>query len=192
MIRPISFYFFFMNIIVIPDASMIVIPLIEKNGHTYLSPSNFSRHDNMDICEGNLTFDNLITKYSSSEIPSGVKSRLFLFSKVIDEADAAIIIGKRPNNYKKLYSPLNDLILFGGNACNNAHSLFVKIVNDLDIPTLKLAFPTTQAEIISLIDKTNYFLRNLDSIDEIGVDLRPKRKQYSVYKIKKILNNVNP
>lgn len=178
-----------MNIIVIPDASMIVIPLIEKNGHTYLSPSNFSRYDNMDICEGNLTFDSLITKYSSSELPSGVKSRLFLFSKVIDKADAAIIIGRRPKNYKKLYSPLNDLILFGGNACNNAHSLFVKIVNDLDIPTLKLAFPTSQREIIELIDKTNLFLRNLDSIEEIGVDLTPQKERYPVFELKKILNN---
>lgn len=178
-----------MNVIVIPDSSMIVIPLIEKNGHSYLSPSNFSRYDNTDICEGNLTFDTLITKYSSSELPSGVKSRLFLFSKVIDRADAAIIIGKRPKNYKKLYTPLNDLILFGGNACNNAHSLFVKIVNDLDIPTLKLAFPTTQREIIDLIDKTNYFLRSLHSVDEIGVDLTPKNEKYSVSEVKKILNN---
>ena len=92
-----------MNVIVIPDASMIVIPLIEKNGHTYLSPSNFSKYDNMDICDGNLTFNSLITKYSSSELPSGVKSRLFLFSKIIDDADAAIIIGKRPKNYKRMY-----------------------------------------------------------------------------------------
>lgn len=180
-----------MKIIVIPDTSMIVIPLIERNGHTYLSPTGFSRYDNMDICEGNLTFDSLITKYSSSELPSGVKSRLFLFSKVIDKADAAIIIGKRPDNYKKLYSPLNDLILFGGNACNNAHSLFVKIVDDLDIPTLKLAFPTTQREIIDLIDKTNFFLKNLHSIEEIGVDLKPKKEKYPISEVKKILNNTN-
>jgi putative methanogenesis marker protein 5 len=145
----------------------------------------------MDICEGNLTFDNLITRYSSSELPSGVKSRLFLFSKVIDKADAAIIIGKRPKDYERLYSPLNDLILFGGNACNNAHSLFVKIVNDLDIPTLKLAFPTTQREIIDLIDKTNFFLRNLHSIDEIGVGLRPEKERYPISEVKKILNNTN-
>ncbi len=31
-----------MNVIVIPDNSSIVIPLIEKNGHTYLLHSNFS------------------------------------------------------------------------------------------------------------------------------------------------------
>lgn len=178
-----------MNIIVIPDASMIVIPLIEKNGHTYLSPSNFSRYDNMDICEGNLTFDSLITRYSTSELPSGVKSRLFLFSKVIDKADAAIIIGKRPDNYEKMYDALNDLILFGGNACNNAHSLFVKIVNDSGIPTLKIAFPTTQSEIISLIDKTNSFLNDLKQSDEIGTDLTVKKKGYPVSEVKKILNN---
>lgn len=180
-----------MNIIVIPDASMIVIPLIEKNGHTYLSPSNFSKYDNMDICEGNLTFDNLITKYSSSELPSGVKSRLFLFSRIVDKADAVIIIGKRPKNYKRMYNSLNELILFGGNSCNNAHSLIVKIVNDLNIPTLKLEYPTTQEKIISLIDKTNVFLKNLESKSEIGVDLTSNRDKYPLDSVKKILNNKN-
>ena len=173
-----------------PDTSMIVIPLIENNGHTYLSPTNFSRDNNMDICEGNLTFDNLITKYSSSELPSGVKSRLFLFSKVVDKADAAIIIGKRPDNYEKIYNALNDLILFGGNACNNAHALFVKIVNDLDIPILKLAYPTTRDEIIELINKTNIFLKNLDTYSELGVDLKPKKDKYPVLEVKKIIDNL--
>ena len=180
-----------MNVIVVPDTSMIVIPLIEKNGHTYLSPSNFSRYDNMDVCEGNLTFDNLITRYSSSELPSGVRSRLFLFSKVIDKADAAIIIGKRPENYKRMYNALNDLILFGGNACNNAHSLFVKIVNDMDIPTLRLAYPTTQKQIIDLIDKTNRFLKDLNSYSELNVDLTPNKEKCPVSHVKKILNNTN-
>ena len=181
-----------MNIIVIPDASMIVIPLIERNGHTYLSPSNFSRYDNMDICEGNLTFDNLITRYSSSELPSGVKSRLYLFSNVIDRADAAIIIGKRPRVYERMYDSLNDLILFGGNACNNARSLMVKIVDDLDIPTLKLAYPTTQEELINLIGRTKHFLRHLESSndDDLNVDLTPKRDRHPASDVKKILDNL--
>lgn len=180
-----------MNVIVIPDSSMIVIPLIEKNGHNYISPVNFSRYDNMDICEGNLTFDNLITRYSSSELPSGVKSRLYLFSKIIDDVDAAIIIGKRPKDYKRMYDSLNELILFGGNACNNAHSLLVKIVNDLNIPVLKLAYPTTQNEIIDLIDKTNLFLKNLESLSELGADLTPKKEKCPLFDVKKILNNNN-
>ena len=80
-----------MNVVVIPDAAMIVVPLIERNGHTYLSPSNFSKYDNMDICEGNLSYDDLLNNYFSSEIPSGVRGRLFLFSRVLDKADAAIM-----------------------------------------------------------------------------------------------------
>lgn len=185
-----------MNIIVIPDAAMIVIPLIEKNGHTYLSPVNFSRYDNMDICEGNLTFNNLITKYFSSEIPSGVKSRLFLFSKVIGDADAAIVMGKRPKNYKKIYSPLNDVILFGSNACNNAHSLSLKIVEDMDIPILKLAYPTNREEIIDLIDKTNDFLRNLSEIggvandDGLTVNFHIKKDKYPLDDFKRIMDSL--
>ena len=185
-----------MNVIVVPDASMIVIPLIEKNGHTYLSPSNFSRYDNMDILEGNLTFDTLISKYSSSELPSGVRSRLFLFSKVVEKADAAILIGKRPKNRERMYDALNDLILFGGNACNNAHSLEVKIVQDLNIPTLKLAYPTNQAQVIDLINRTNDFLKNLDEIegivneDRLTADLHPKKEKYPIFDVKKLLDSL--
>jgi Uncharacterized protein conserved in archaea len=185
-----------MNVMVVPDAAMIVIPLIEKNGHTYLSPTNFSRYDNMDICEGNLAFDNIISKYSSSELPSGVKSRLFLFANVVDKADAAIIIGKRPKNYKRMYSSLNNLILFGGNSCNNARSLEIKIIQDLDIPILKLAFPKDQSQLIELIDKTNDFLRNLDNIqgtvndDNLNVNLTPVREKIPVSVIQDILDNL--
>lgn len=185
-----------MNIIVVPDASMIVIPLIEKNGHTYLSPSNFSKYDNMDICEGNFNFDNLINKHSSSELPSGIKGRLFLFSKIIDDADAAIIIGKRSENRKPMYGALNDLILFGSNSCNNAHSIFVKIIQDSDIPTLKLAYPSNQKQIIDLIDKTNSFLKDLDensldsNPDNLTVDLNHKKEKCPVFDVKRILDNL--
>lgn len=182
-----------MNVIVVPDASMIVIPLIEKNGHRYLSPSNFSKYDNMDICEGNFSFDNLINTYCSSELPSGLKGRLFLFSQVAEKADAAIIIGRRPKKRTKMYNALNDLILFGGNACNNSHSLEVKIVNDLDIPVLRLAYPTDQNQLIRLIDKTNSFLKNLDdsrNSDDLNVDLTLKKEKYPLDDVRKILDKL--
>ena len=185
-----------MNVIVVPDASMIVIPLIEKNGHNYLSPSNFSKYDNMDICEGNLVFDNFINSYFSSELPSGVKGRLFLFSNIVQKADAAIIIGRRQRNSKSMYNALNNLILFGANSCNNAHSLAVKIIDDMDIPTLKLAYPINQQQIIELIDKTNYFLKNLDKSssksnpDNLGVELFPKKDRIPVHDIKRTLDNL--
>ncbi len=182
-----------MNVIVVPDASMIVIPLIEKNGHNYLSPSNFSKYDNMDICEGNFNFHNLINTYCSSELPSGVRGRLYLFSKIVDKAEAAIIIGKRPKNHPKMYNALNDLILFGGNSCNNARSLEVKIVNDLNIPTLRLAYPKNQNDLINLIDKTNSFLKNLDDdvSDDLNVDLNIKKGQCPIRDVEEILNNNN-
>ena len=185
-----------MNVVVIPDAAMIVIPLIEKNGHTYLSPSNFSRYDNMDIYDGRLSYENILTPYLSSEVPSGIKGRLFLFANILDKADAAIVIGKRPKNHEKMYNVLNDLILFGGNSCNNAHSLTVKMVQDLNIPTLKLAYPTTQGQIIDLIDKTNSFLRNLKDIsgivneDNLSMDLKRKHDKCPVCDVEKILNNL--
>ena len=120
-------------------------------------------------------------------------------------------MGRRPKNYDRMYNALNDLILFGGNACNNAHSLEVKIIKDLNIPLLKLAYPTikdlnipllklayptNQNQIISLIDKTNYFLRNLENShkninsDDLTVDLMPKQDKYPYFDIKKILNNL--
>ena len=180
-----------MNILVIPDASMIVIPLIEKNGHTYISPTDFSRYDNMDLCKGNVSFDTLISRYSTGELPSGVKSRLYLFSKIIDDADAAIIIGRRPENRVRMYDVLNDLILFGGNACNNAHSLMVKIVEDLNIPVLKLAYPSNQDELIGLIGKTNIFLEDLKSFDDdLDVDLTPRKTKVPIEHVKKLLNNL--
>ena len=61
-----------MNIIVIPDGAMIIVPLIEKNGHTYLSPVNFSKYDN----EVNLNPDFRVNL--SSETPSGVRGRISL------------------------------------------------------------------------------------------------------------------
>ena len=184
-----------MNVIVVPDTSMIVIPLIEKNGHSYLSPSDFSKYDNRDIADGNFSFD-FLNNYSSSEIPSGVKGRLFLFSRVLHKADAAIIIGKRPRNYRKMYSSLNDLILFGGNSCNNFHSLAVKMISDLGIPTLKLPYPTTQSQIIWLIDETNLFLKNLNNDTGIvnkgnlNTDLYIKKEKYPINDLKKILNKL--
>ena len=88
-----------------------------------------------------------------------------------------------------MYDALNDLILFGSNSCNNARSLMVKIVDDMEIPTLKLAYPTTQKEIIDLISKTNDFLRNFKSSSQLDVDLRKKRYAYPFDDFKKILNN---
>lgn len=73
-----------MKVAVIPDAAMIVVPLIEKNGHEYISPTNFSKYNNMDVSGGKcddtqapytLNRDNILLggSYFSNELPSGTK-----------------------------------------------------------------------------------------------------------------------
>ena len=174
-----------MNVIVIPDGAMIIVPLIEKNGHTYLSPTNFSKYNN----ELDLNPDFKVKM--SCETPSGVRGRISLLVPIFDKADAAIVLGRRPDEYKPMYNVLNELILFCGTGCNNAHSLAVKMLSDLDIPVLKLAYPTTRREIIDLIEKVNLFLKSFDSSvsDDLNCDLKSANEKISLNDFKKILNN---
>ncbi|ALT67996.1 DUF2112 family protein [Methanobrevibacter millerae] len=174
-----------MNIIVIPDGAMIVVPLIEKNGHNYLSPTNFSKYDN----ELNLN-PNFRVKMSC-ETPSGVRGRISLLAPLLEKTDAAIILGERPQKYAPMYGVLNELILFCGNGCNNAHSLSARIVSEMDIPVLKLAYPTTRDNIIDLINRVNLFLKDFDSSisDDINTDLKKPTSKISFSDFKKILNN---
>ena len=172
-----------MNVVVIPDGAMIIVPLIEKNGRTYLSPTNFSKYNN----EVNLDPDFKVNL--SSETPSGVRGRISLLIPLLEKADAAIVLGQRPAEYEPMYDVLNELILFCGNGCNNAHSLAVKIVSNLNIPVLKLAYPTTRDEIIDLITKVNLFLKDFDSSvsDDLDCDLVNKREKVSLDEFKKII-----
>lgn len=174
-----------MNVVVIPDGAMIIVPLIEKNGHTYLSPTDFSRYNN----EVNLNPDFKVNL--SSETPSGVRGRISLLMPLLDNADAAIVLGRRPANYEPMYNVLNELILFCGNGCNNAHSLALSLVSQMDIPVLRLAYPTTREEIIELIDKVNKFLHDFDSSagDDLNVDLTDKSEKFPLDEFKKTLNN---
>ena len=173
-----------MNVVVIPDGAMIIVPLIEKNGHTYLSPTNFSRYNN----EVDLNPDFNICL--SCETPSGVLGRISLLTPLLNKADAAIILGQRPPHYTPMYSVLNELILFCGNGCRNAHSLSVKMISDLNIPTLKLAYPTSRSEIISLIGKVNIFLRNLTVAgDDLDCDLLTRKDRVDLDIFERILKN---
>ena len=174
-----------MNIIVVPDGAMIIVPLIEKNGHNYLSPTNFSKYNN----ELNLNPDFNVNM--SCETPSGVRGRISLLVPLLEKTDAAIILGQRPQKYTPMYGVLNELILFCGNGCNNAYSLSAHIIGEMDIPVLRLAYPTTREEIIDLINRVNLFLKNFDSSisDDINTDLKKRTSKISFSDFKKILNN---
>lgn len=93
-----------MKVAVIPDA-MIVVPLIEKNGHEYISPTNFSKYNNMDVsggkCDGTqapytLNRDNILlgSSYFSNELPSGIKGR-FIDTRVLGGRCVYCSFGKK-------------------------------------------------------------------------------------------------
>ena len=196
-----------MKVAVIPDAAMIVVPLIEKNGHEYISRTNFSKYNNMDVsggkCDGTqapytLNRDNILLggSYFSNELPSGIKGRLTLFSRVLELADAFIVIGKRPDHYKKMYDVLNELILFGGSGCSNERKLVMALIKDKKVPILELAYPTTRNDLINVIDRANDFLKNLTSIngivneDNLDADLKKHEGSLDYKEFKKILDDL--
>lgn len=196
-----------MKVAVIPDAAMIVVPLIEKNGHEYISPTNFSKYNNMDVSSGKcddtqapytLNRDNILlgSSYFSNELPSEVKGRLTLFSRVLELADAFIVLGKRPEHYKRMYDVLNELILFGGSGCSNERNMVMALIKDKGVPILELAYPTTRNDLIDVINRTNDFLKNLTSIngivneDNLDIDLKKPKKSLNYKEFKKILDDL--
>ena len=196
-----------MKVAVIPDAAMIVVPLIEKNGPEYISPTNFSKYNNRDVSSGKcddtqapytLNRDNILlgSSYFSNELPSGVKGRLTLFSRVLELADAFIGLGKRPEHYKRMYDVLNELILFGGSGCSNERNMVMALIKDKGVPILELAYPTTRNDLIDVINRTNDFLKNLTSIngivneDNLDIDLKKPKKSLNYKEFKKILDDL--
>ncbi len=149
-----------MKIGVIPDGAMIIVPLIEKNGHEYISPTDFSKYNNLDVSGKCGDLVDSSDSYFLNELPSGVKGRLTLFYPILEEADIFIILKRRPKHYKRMYNTLNELILFGAAGCINSYNLAISLVKDKKVPVLELAYPTTKEEIISLINCTNDFLKD--------------------------------
>ncbi len=196
-----------MKIAVLPDAAMMIVHLITKNGHEYLSSTNITEeklrqkdpYDESKFDENAPPFtmtgvETLIgNKYTSNEAPSGVRGRLSLFDRIIRESEAAIIIGQPPKGYKRMYNLLNELILFSCVSCSNHHKLTVNLLKEKGIPILEVAYPTNRDEIIKMINRVNDFLQNLDNKnkiyneDNLTVDLKPKREKISLNELKKII-----
>lgn len=171
-----------MKIAVMPDMPMMVVNLIEKNGHEYLSATNITKEDleKREAKEDNdaaIDYDkppfnmegydihNAI-RYTPFDAPSGVKGRLMLFDNVIENAEAAIIINKNPdkNGEVKMYDGLNELILFSCISCNNAYGLIVHNLREKKIPRLEVMKPRNRGELIDFINTINNFLKNADSM----------------------------
>lgn len=200
-----------MKIAVLPDAAMIIVHLITKNGHEYLSSTNISEeklrqkdpYDDSDFDENAPPFTmtgikTLIgNKYTTSEAPSGVRGRLSLFDQIIQESEAAIIIGQPPKDYKPMYNTLNELILFGCISCYNHHKLTVDLLKKKSIPILEVAYPTTRNQLICMIKRVNHFLQNLDkekiiyNDDNLTVDFKPYKEKISLDEFNEIIKEIN-
>lgn len=199
-----------MKIAVLPDAAMMIVPLITKNGHEYLSSTNISEetlrkkdpYDDSKFDESlppfTMTGENTLVgnKYTTNESPSGVRGRLSLFDKIIQESEAAIIIGQQPRKYKRMYNHLNELILFSCVSCSNQHKFTVNQLKKKNIPILQVAYPTTQREIIEMIEKVNHFLQNLDkkeiiNPDNLTVDLKRRKERIPIDELEKIIKETN-
>lgn len=196
-----------MKIAVLPDAAMMIVHLITKNGHEYLSSTNITEEklrekDPYDDSK----FDKSLppytmtgaktligNKYTTNESPSGVRGRLSLYDEIIQEAEAAIIMGLPPKNYNHMYNTLNELILFSCISCYNHFKFTVRLLKNKDIPILEVAYPTTREEIINMIDRVNDFLQNLDdkkviiNEDNLTVDLKAYEKKISLDELEEII-----
>lgn len=199
-----------MKVAVLPDAAMMIVHLITKNGHEYLSSTNISEetlrnkdpYDESDFDESlppfTMTGEKTLVgnKYTTNESPSGLRGRLSLFDRIITESEAAIIIGEPPKDYKHMYNLLNELILFSCVSCSNHHKLVVSLLKKKNIPILEVAYPTTRDEIISMIKRVDDFLKNLETRkglyndDNLSVDLKRKVNKVPLDELKNIIKKV--
>ncbi len=198
-----------MKIAIIPDGAVLVDHLVVKNNHTPLRATNYTEHEKKNTDEtGVFDYDSppfnmeghhpvWANKYVSEDTPSGLKGHLSLHQNMIEDADAAIMIGYPPKEYDRMYSPFNEVILFGSRSCHGKDSLLVYLVKKGNIPILILKYPTTRNEIISLIERVNDFLGNLDKYsnevfneDNLNVDLKTTHEKVSYEDFMSIVNDV--
>lgn len=203
-----------MKIAVIPDGAMIIVSMINRYGHEYLSSTNLSQEKlrnkdpyddsdfDMSLPPFTMTSKNALSgnKYASCESPSGLRGRMSLFDNIIENSEAAIFMGEPPLKYNHMYDTLNELILFGCVSCGNQYNLVRHILEKKDIPILKLAYPLNKKELIIFIDKIRYFLENLEdnkgnkiiyNDDNLSIDLKKHDDKLSIDDFKDIINEIN-
>ncbi|WP_455644803.1 DUF2112 family protein [Methanosphaera sp.] len=202
-----------MKIAVFPDCAMIIEHIVTKRGHELLSATNISEEDlrNRDPYDDsdfdrnappfNMEGYSVMTgnKYTSSEVPSGVRGRLCLYDNILTNAEATIIIGRKTKKAEKMYDTLNSLILFGGGTgCYNTYKIIIKYLREKNIPTLYVDYPNNRDELIEMIGQVNTFFDDLDNgdfdkymnhADDINCDNKPALDKISVDAFKNIANN---
>ena len=191
-----------MKVAIIPDSAMMILNPVIKSKHQLLSNFEhmYREKENQDMIEecrkdvhkssqkpysiSNLNL-NIGNRYCGSETPSGVVGRMSKIGPIIDEADAIIMLTGKSENH--MYDTLNELILFGGNACVNSIRLIESYIEKRGIPFLKLDYPHNREDIINMIDEENNFLNYLTELEECKTSKKYKR----IHKKEEIDNKIS-
>lgn len=203
-----------MKVALIPEGGVLITNLIYKNGHTPLQMTNISpekarQKDPYDdevidynappyTLNGSLVQEG--NKYVCNEVPSGIKGRLTLADHIIQEAEAAIILGRAPKNRTRMYDRLNSVILlYGGVGKGNFPRFLLYSLRKKKIPRLEMAYPTSRDELIRIFERTNTFLQNLEKYpedyvsneDNLTTDGVPYEKKLPYKEFEDIVNQIS-
>lgn len=202
-----------MKIALLPEGGVLLTNLIFKNGHTPLQMTNMTPEkvrekdpyddEVIDYDAPPYTLNGCLVqegnKYVGNEVPSGIKGRLTLADHIIQEAEAAIILGRAPKNRTRMYDRLNSVILlYGGVGTGNFPKFLLYLIRKKNIPRLEMAYPTNRDELIKLFERTNTFLQNLENLpknyvsndDCLTTDGMPYKEKVPVEIFKKIVDEI--
>ena len=203
-----------MKIALIPEGGVLLTNLIYKNGHTPLQMTNMSPEkarekdpyddEVIDYNAPPYTLNGTLVqegnKYVSNEVPSGIKGRLTLADHIVQEAEAAIILGRAPKNRTRMYDRLNStILLYGGVGSGNFPKFLLYLLRKKNIPRLEMAYPTNRDELIKIFERTNTFLQNVENYpkdyvsndDHITTDGVPYCEKLPLKEFEKIVNKTN-
>ncbi|RBQ24880.1 MAG: hypothetical protein ALMCE001_09060 [Methanocorpusculum sp. MCE] len=88
-------------------------------------------------------------KWAAVEVPSGIRGRMALYSPLVEEAEAAIIIDE-PD------------LAFGCMGCARTNELLVFMLREKEMPKLELRYPASKEEGVTFVAKIKQFLRELE------------------------------
>ena len=142
------------KVIVYPPTSMILYDLVERMGHKALVVSeavrNFVTASGIESPPLNVTPEEPKKglRYAAVDVPSGVRGRMALIGPIIEEAEAAIIVG-------------DPGWLTGCAGCSRTNELVRLLIRTKGVPVLDLSYPTNDAEAKVFVQKIRAFLEGL-------------------------------
>lgn len=142
------------KVIVYPPTSMILSDLVARSGHKALvvpeAVRNLVTEKNIQSPPLNMTPEEPKKglRYAAVDVPSGVRGRMSLIGPIIEEAEAAIIVG-------------DPGWLTGCAGCSRTNELVRLLIRTKGIPILDLSYPTNDVEARAFVGRIRTFLEGL-------------------------------